>query len=731
VKSLQVLFSSLLLFASIIELPAQIFADRNYYLVDSLDLSVISEFDKELLDSSLKKYHSAKHDTDKLNALNYIVEESWDDEIWPKYNYWIYEFVKEKLKAYQAEKASANNLVQNFLSNSLASALNNIGFFHQKRGNISLGLEYYNYGLEIYETLNDKKGIAKAYNNIGNVFHNQGDIPLALEYYHKSLKIKQEINDKKGIAYTYNNIGYIYRSNGEIALALNYYQKGLKIQEEIGDRKGIAQCYNNIGIIHRAHGNTELTLEYLLKSLKIREEIQDKSGMANSYSNIGHIHNDQGNYALALEFFNKSIRIQEEIQDKHGMSQSYSSIGNLQLDKGFYAAAKEMGEAGLKIAFELGFPDEIERNASLLSKVAQKQGNWREAFEMRDLAIRMRDSINNEESKKATAHQHIKYEYEKAQALKEKEHEKLMAIAAEKEEKQKIISSASVGAFILVLGFLIFVFNRLKVTRQQKQIIETTHQKLTEHHKEIQDSIRYAKRIQEAILPSLNSIQKELKDGFVVYKPKDVVAGDFYWLEHTQGEIVHFAAADCTGHGVPGAMVSVVCSNALSKSLLEERAATTGELLDKTRDIVIKRFAKSGEEVKDGMDISICAIDFTNMRMQWSGANNPLWLIRDGEITEYKPDKQPIGMHSNIHPFTTHKIELKKNDCLYLFTDGFQDQFGGLKGKKYKTSQLKERLLNIHQHPMDEQKNILEKEFENWKGQNEQIDDVCIIGVRI
>ncbi len=217
-----------------------------------------------------------------------------------------------------------------------------------------------------------------------------------------------------------------------------------------------------------------------------------------------------------------------------------------------------------------------------------------------------------------------------------------------------------------------------------------------------------------------------------MYLPKDVVADDFIWMEQIE-EVVYFAAADCTGHGVPGAMVSVICSNALSKSLLEDGIKDTGKLLDRTREIVIERLARSGEEVKDGMDISLCALQLNTLQLQWSGANNPLWILRNesNEIDEIKPDKQPIGKYENQRPYLAHTIQLEKGDSIYVFTDGFQDQFGGVNNKKFKPQQLKTLLLANKDKTMIDQKDVLKDSFFAWKGTNEQVDDVCLIGVKI
>ena len=249
------------------------------------------------------------------------------------------------------------------------------------------------------------------------------------------------------------------------------------------------------------------------------------------------------------------------------------------------------------------------------------------------------------------------------------------------------------------------------------------------------DSINYAKRIQSAIMPPINSVKKILPDSFILYKPKDIVAGDFYWMEQTEDSVL-IAAADCTGHGVPGAMVSVVCNNGLNRSVREHRLTKPAKILDKTREIVISEFEKSEEEVKDGMDIALCALhspSHSQSVLQYAGAHNPLWIIRRGatEVEEIKADKQPIGKFGVEQPFTNHTVELQKGDSIYIFSDGFADQFGGEKGKKFKTKNLKKLFLSMQNESMENQKTQLNDVLENWKGDMEQLDDICVIGVKV
>lgn len=299
--------------------------------------------------------------------------------------------------------------------------------------------------------------------------------------------------------------------------------------------------------------------------------------------------------------------------------------------------------------------------------------------------------------------------------------------------KQLSILSPEYYFFNLSLTFLVIlflVFRNENLRQKFLRELKETNLIILEKRKEITDSINYAKRIQEAILPPSTLIENKLPNTFVLYKPKDIVAGDFYWMEEIN-DCLLIAAADCTGHGVPGAMVSVVCSNALNRAVKEFHLSDTGVILDKVTDLVLETFEKSVSEVKDGMDISLLSINKLNKKIQWSGANNPLWYFEHEVLNEITADKQPIGKSDHRKPFTTHLVEYKSDTTFYLFTDGYADQFGGPKGKKFKYKQLMELLSKNHKKEPLEQQTILNTAFANWKGDLEQVDDVCIIGIKL
>lgn len=314
-----------------------------------------------------------------------------------------------------------------------------------------------------------------------------------------------------------------------------------------------------------------------------------------------------------------------------------------------------------------------------------------------------------------------------------------------------------------LIALAIIMLEMFLVFRPTRRIIVGQEQQLEEKIKNLTDSIRYAKKVQDSILPGHRRLKSHLPQSFVLYLPKDIVAGDFYWTEALQLDItglkwknevqplhlsssvtapgkippiVLFAVADCTGHGVPGAMVSIVCHNAIEKVVREFGYVQPAQILDKVNELVRNTFTCGEHGVSDGMDISICCLNTATRQLDWAGANNPLWIVRkqaaETVMIELKPDKQPIGDHIVTKPFTHHSIELEKDDCIYLFSDGFSDQFGGNNGKKFTRMQMKKMLMEVSAIPeMSVQLTELKNRFMSWKKDMEQIDDVCVMGIKV
>jgi serine phosphatase RsbU (regulator of sigma subunit)/Tfp pilus assembly protein PilF len=613
-------------------------------------------------------------------------------------------------------------------------------------GKHDLAIEYHERALKIHQKLNNQGSAASAYNNIANVYRDRGQLADAIDYYVLALKVHEKIGNKQAISTVLGNLGAVYADMQDYANSRIWYNRALEVKRDTDDKLGLSLLLSGIGTRYLNEGIYDSAMYYQKEALKIRIAIDNKNGIAHSHNHIGQVFSAMEFLDSAMIHFRRSLSTFEKLNMESGVTDVCHSIAEVYEKQGDYELAMDYAKRALEVANQGGYVDAQRDVSYMLFKLYKRKGNYASALAMHENYMRMRDSIDREANQEAIIEQGFRYDYEKksiADSLSRVEEKNLGDLKHKKEtEKQQIMIVAITGGLILVIGFLIFVFNRLRVTKkqkvvieEQKEVVELAHHELEEKNKEIMDSITYAKRIQSAILPPDKVVKVYLQESFILYKPKDIVAGDFYWMEHRDDKVL-FAAADCTGHGVPGAMVSVVCNNALNRSVREHGLTDPGQILDKSREIVIQEFEKSDEEVKDGMDIALCSLD--GNKLQYAGANNPLWIIRNGELIETKANKQPIGKFDNQLAYTTHTFELQAGDALFIFSDGYVDQFGGEDlpngkkgGKKFKARAFKELLLSIQDKPMEQQKIILDDTFEKWKGNLEQLDDVCVIGVKV
>jgi len=653
---------------------------------------------------------------------------------------------------------------------------NNIGMTYYNLTDYENALENLYKAAKLKEELNDKKGFATSYISIGNVLQDNGNLNKALEIYHKVLKIRVELKDEAGQSSCYNNIGNIYYKKREYDTAFVYYSRSLELKEKLNDKNRLSNSYNGIGNLYYHKKNNEKALEYFYKAIKNDESIGSKNSLAASYMLIGTVYLDEKKNIEAKDVATKALNISFETQSKEDTKKSYllmslcdSAAGDYKnaytnyqkhfiYDKLIFNENSNKKIAELETLYETEKKQQeievLNKNRTIQKAELEKQNililKNKQAFELLSAENQLKE-LNLSKQKNELIQKNILAENQqkniqllnKDKALKEIEaHQKEGLL----KQQKKVIYLIAAGSCLL-LGLLLLAYKgyidkkkRNNIILQQKTEVEYQKILIEEKQKEIIDSINYAKRLQDAILPPLKIVENKFSDSFVLYKPKDIVAGDFYWMESsslmdpvkkTTSEYTFIAAADCTGHGVPGALVSVVCSNALNRSIKEFNLTETGKILDKTRELVLETFEKSSNEVKDGMDISLLCIDNTNKKVFWSGANNPLWYIEDNELKEIKANKQSIGKTDLPRPFTTHQINYKENSTFYLFTDGLADQFGGSKGKKFKYKQFAELLLQNKHLSQKNQAEIINNKFENWKGKLEQVDDVCVIGIKI
>lgn len=610
-----------------------------------------------------------------------------------------------------------------------------------------------NYALEAlsyYTKTKDEKNAARAFSSAAFAFLNSGDYEQAIDYNLRALYIYEKLNaeypddfgNKKSLSYIYNKLGAVYYYLGNYGKALEYWQQSLQFSSEINDKEGQAHLLNNMGLIYEKQEKYDSALANHRQSLRIKEELNDRAGISGSINNIGNIYFYKKEYQKAIEQWKLSLEIKAELNEKQGITNTLQNIGFGYYFKKEYDNALAFLNKGLKIAAEINNKHYIKEAYGKLADVYREMKNFEKALEYQQLFGAMKDTIFNEESAKRMAEIETKYQTEKKE--KEIQIKNLQINERDAEIKsQRITIFSSAGGLILLFTLAIVILRAYKLKQKanlllKKQKLEIEIQKgiIEEKNRDITDSITYAKNIQDAILPEKEKILQSFPESFILYMPKDIVSGDFYWCSQTSTCETLIAAADCTGHGVPGAFMSMIGSNTLTKIVAEQHLTQPAEVLCRlNREIksALKQKA-DGDSSKDGMDIALLKISDGEgeYRVDFSGANRPLIYFENGEMKEIPPDKNAIGGYTNDHyQFTPHGLKFQKDTMLYIFSDGYSDQFGGSKGKKFMLKNLKQLFKDIKYLPVKEQEKTLRDIFLSWKGNMEQVDDVLIIGIRL
>lgn len=621
------------------------------------------------------------------------------------------------------------------------------------------------------EIENIKKKIAITFSTVGIKSWEDGMYSSAIKYQLNGLKIWEELGNKKGIANTYNNIGIVYDALGNYDKAIECHMMAIKSRELFlkEEKKNLnpnqisaiknaeANSYNNLGVVYEKQANLLLlngdsieamkvynkALDDLFRASQLFHETTNASGIPMTFDNLGNIYKDKGEYDKAMEYFLKALHLREEKvcgDCKLDYSVSLISIGSLYFKQNKLKDAAEYLSKALKISDQIGARENIKSCCEILSKIHFSLGDYKRAYEYLEKCTAVKDSLLNAESYKQVAEMNAKYDTEKKETqikLLEKDKEKQDI----ESKKQKVIMYSVSGGLCLVLLLAIFIFRGYRQKKKAHNIISKQKHLVEEKQKEIIDSINYAERIQRSFMATKELLNDNLNDYFVFFKPKDVVSGDFYWASKLNNGNFAFVTADSTGHGVPGAIMSLLNVTSLEKAI--ETETEPEKILNATRKIIIERLKKDGsaDGGKDGMDASLTVYDFKNKKLIIAASNNPVWIARSVssggsetkyEVIEIKPDKMPIGKHDKDRvSFTQQEIDLHKGDVVYTLTDGFPDQFGGKNGKKFMNKNLRELLVANSHLPMQEQKELIEKTFADWAGNLEQVDDVTLIGVRV
>ena len=604
-----------------------------------------------------------------------------------------------------------------------------ISWEYRGEGNYQKAIRYAEEALTEAEYIKFNTGIADACNALAAIYDEQGLYPKSLKYYTRTMKIHELQNDEAGICRDYNNIGLLYENIANYNTALDYYNKALRIALKLKKQQTISAIYFNMGAVYTYIEKYDESLDYYFKSLEIDNQIRDEIAISDCYTNIGINYTYLKQYKKALEYCNKGLKMKHILNDQNGVAASYINIGDVYFKQDLYEVSKTYFDSALIVSLKIGSADNLRLAYEGLANVCNLTKHYQEAFNYHVKFKQVTDSMFNAENSEAVNQIKINYELEKKEAEKAQQ----KALTDSDKKRQNIIILSVVLVLVIVCVFSLFLFKRFKITNQQKEIISEQKELVEEKQREISDSINYAKRIQTSFLANELEFKKYFDDYFILFNPKDVVSGDFYWTASVDSKF-YVAVADSTGHGIPGAFMSLLNISLLNEGVLSKNYTSTVDILNFVRRILILGLKpdESGQGGNDGMDCVLFSIDFKTLEMEFSGANNPLWIVREGVIIELKPDKMPVGRSpKEFVSFTSQKFQMQKGDLIYSFTDGYADQFGGEKGKKFKYKQLEEMLLKNHRYVLSLQKETLHQTFINWKNVLEQVDDVTILGFKI
>lgn len=709
------------------------------------------------IDSLKKVIASGAHDTIKIQALSDLC--------------YMYSNIDAKAAIDYGKQGLALSKKIDFLKGQ-GNTSSDLGTAFVSLGEYDSALVYHKLALEIREKINDPQMIANSLSNVGRIYYLIANYEEGLTYHLKSLKIREELKDYRGIAIASNNIGLIYQVQKNYYMANFYFNQALTNYKKVDNTNGIAATYYNFGNLYMIKGTNErqllekkkqtetgnknielsqkelfsikaldTSLMYLEEAKNIYTDLGNARSLANTVELIGAIYGERREFSKAIQNINKSMNIRKEMNDVPGIVLSLFNIASFNnYQKNFKEAVTNLHEA-LTLAAKINDKSLEKDIYKQLASNYEKLGNFKNAFVYQEKYSILNDSLISTSSIKQMAEMNAKYDNEKKESqIKLLTKDQEVKDAKLKQNRIVIFSFLGGVLLLLALSFVILQGYRQKqkanlLLENKNKEIEAKNEVIEKKNKDITASIRYAFRIQSALLPTEEMIHKYLPNCFVLYRPKDIVSGDFYYFCEKDNFII-FAAVDCTGHGVPGAFMSIVGHNLITQAINEKQLSKPSDILNFLSLGVNKLLRKDNDEqqgVKDGMDLTFCTLDKTTGKLQMSGAYNPLMIVRNKEVIQFDVDIYPIGTAFNekFTSFTNVDVDVQPGDTIYLFSDGYLDQFGGPNKKKFMKKQFRETLIKINDYSLAEQKDFLYKRFDEWKGEVEQIDDVLVIGVKI
>lgn len=586
--------------------------------------------------------------------------------------------------------------------------------------------------LIIFEAINDKVGVSNILSNLGALYANQGDDVEALQFHLRSLKAAEEAKDTLRIVTSMINIGIVYLNKPSTHnIAIKYYLSALPLSERLGDNDAIGTAAVNLGEIYFQREAYDTALFYYEKSLNAFRK-SNSGDVPYTLSNIGKVYMKRGDFQKAIRFQQEGYEIASKVKSKLGMTSTLLGLAETYSAAGSFQAAVKTYDKARALAEEIGSKNELKQAYEGLALSYAKMSDYANAFKFQTLFTNIKDTLYIAANNNKIQFLQLNYELNKRET-------QISLLTKDKELQDVKIKKQKFTQITFIIGFIIAILIAIQSYRNYRRKVKTNEllarqkNEIEIQNKNLTVSINYAERIQSAMFPNECILSPLLFEYFILFKPLDIVSGDFYWFKKTNDSI-YIAAGDCTGHGVPGAFMSILGLTFLNELVNKDVSLNTNEILSRLREHVIRTLHQknSTRSTRDGMEMALFKLDLEHNNLQYSGARRPLYLIRDNQLSELAPDKMPLGIYEDgLNPFTSKEMEFKKNDMIYLFSDGYVDQLGGPDRKTFKSKRFRELLLNNCHLPMNKQKEVLEHALEEWKSDIEQIDDILVMGIKI
>jgi serine phosphatase RsbU (regulator of sigma subunit)/TPR repeat protein len=710
------------------------FLDKKFYLLDSLNSKTINTNDKLAMDSLLKKYHSSSvADTQKVILLNLIVENIFDEKIWIRYNQLC-------LNKSIAGQKNATGIVFNTFKRTEALALNNIGYYHfNYASDFEKALYYYQKALDINSKIKNYQSMAISYSNIANVYQNKGDFLKALDIYRKAIDLDSVIVDKAYIMAPLNNMAQMYVYVCDTPKAILNLKKCLNICLKSNNKSMRSHLLHNIGILNFKQGDETGGMLSIKKALALRQEIGDKKGIVQSYISISGLYLINNNPTQCFYYLQKGSELLNELNNNTLLALYYHNLADYYSYINYTTKSIDALEKSIVINQNSGsFGVDLLSSVKSLIKIYGNEPQYQlKKLKLLELRYLLEEKNQKSEAQKIT----MKQNYDQSLKIQETEFKAQQVIKEEKNKSEKkrqryitygvslILLLAIIFSFFLLKAFTRIKKNNLIISNQKIEV-EKQKQIIEEKHKDITDSITYAHRIQSSLIPSLKKINQQYTKISVWFQPRDIVSGDFYWFSK-QTYFNVFALADCTGHGVPGAFMSIIGLNQLDTLVNEKNMNEPASILNKLKEGVIASLNANTEhqDKRDGMDMAL--VFFNETKLHFAGANQSIYILRHNELHEYKGNKQPIGLSEKTELFTAQTIDLQKNDRIFMLSDGLADQFGGENGKKLKIKKLRDWFIETAHLSLHQQKQAIAEKINSFKANFEQTDDITLAIIEI